>query len=193
MPKVTVQTERVIFDDVFKIVEARVSYEKFNGKMSAIVRRLNFERGDSAAAVVYNTTAQKVILTNQFKYPTLRESSGWILEIVAGTIAPNETPEATIRREILEETGYQVSELRYITKFYVTPGGSSEQIHLFYAEVSEETKIAAGGGVAAEGEDIQLVYLATSELTKMLRENKISDAKTIIALSWLQESLKNQL
>ena len=107
MPKVTVHTERVVFDDVFKIVEARVSYEKFDGGMSAIVRRLNFERGNSAAAVVYNTTTKKVILANQFKYPTLRESSGWILEVVAGTIAPNETPETTIRREILEETGYR--------------------------------------------------------------------------------------
>jgi nudix-type nucleoside diphosphatase (YffH/AdpP family) len=190
MPKVLIETERVIFDDVFKIVEARVSYEKFNGEMSAVVRRLNFERGDSAAAIVFNSTTKKIILTNQFKYPTLSHGSGWIIEIVAGVVERDETPEATIVREIREEIGYQVSDLQRITDFYVTPGGSSERIHLFYAEVGEDDRVSKGGGLASESEDIQVVQLETEQISRMLENREIHDAKTLLAMMWLQQYLR---
>jgi ADP-ribose pyrophosphatase len=191
MPKVSIETEHVIFDDVFKIVEARLAYEKFNGKMSNVLRRLNFERGDSAAAVVFNSTSQQVILTNQFKYPTLRKNSGWIAEIVAGTIAPGETPETTIRRELLDEIGYDASELKKINTFYVSPGGSSERIHLFYAEVRDDTRKTKGGGLASEGEDIQLICINRSDLERLLAEDAFPDAKTIVGLLWLQQHLRH--
>jgi nudix-type nucleoside diphosphatase (YffH/AdpP family) len=191
MPKVSIDSERVIFDDVFKIVEARVSYEKFDGQMSAVVRRLNFERGDSAAAIVFNSDTKKIILTNQFKYPTLSHGSGWIIEIVAGVVERDESPEATIVREIREEIGYQVSDLQRIADFYVTPGGSSERIHLFYAKVGEDDRVSKGGGLASEGEDIQVLQFDTPQISWMLENHEIHDAKTLVAVTWLQQYLRD--
>src|SRR5437660_7000011 len=137
MKRVEVLNQRVVFDDVFKIREATVRHELFNGQMSGPLRRLVFERGDSAAALLLNRDTQKVILIEQFRYPTYKKGPGWLLEVVAGIVDQGEQPEETIRREVREEVGYQVSDLQAIATFYVSPGGSSERVALYYAEIGE--------------------------------------------------------
>src|SRR5215469_14969066 len=150
--KVEIYSRQRVFDRFFKIDEATLRYERFDGNMSPQVTRLNFERGDSVAAVVFNTDTKKVILVNQFKYPSYEKGPGWITEIIAGMIAPHESPEAAVRREIMEETGYHVSHVEHIWTFYVSPGGSSERIILFYAEVTDSCQSGKGGGEVSEGE-----------------------------------------
>lgn len=190
MPRVNVHNERLIFDDVFKIIEATVSYERFDGHMSRKVRRLNFDRGDSVAAVVYDPKEKTLLLTNQFKYPTLKSGSGWIIEVMAGRVDNGESAEAATRREIREELGFEVASLRHLRDFYVTPGGSSERIILFYAEISETLRRSGGGGKASEGENIQVLRFGVDEIPRLLSDGRIVDAKTIIGLMWLEEYLK---
>ncbi len=72
MKRVEILNQRVVFDDVFKIEEATLRFERFNGQMSEAVHRLVFERGDSAAALLLNRDTQKVILIKQFRYPTYK-------------------------------------------------------------------------------------------------------------------------
>ena len=189
MKRVEILNRRVVFDDVFKIEEVRLRFERFNGQMSDPVRRLVFERGDSAAALLLNRDTQKVILIKQFRYPTYEKGPGWLCEVVAGMVDQNEPPEETIRREVHEEIGYQVGDLQPIATFYVSPGGSSERIWLYYAEVGEADRVAAGGGRAAEHEDIEQVELSLPELWTAIEEGKIMDAKTLIAVQWLQHRL----
>ncbi|MDX1462965.1 MAG: ADP-ribose pyrophosphatase, partial [Marinirhabdus sp.] len=83
--KVVVEKSRLIFDDFFKIEEAYLRFQHFDGQMSPIVRRLNFERGDSVAALVLNTDTRQVLLVDQFKYPAYKKDGGWLVETVAGT------------------------------------------------------------------------------------------------------------
>ena len=135
MKKVQIISEKVVFDDKFKVLETRLQFEKFDGQMSEPVRRLTFERGDAAAALLWHRDRQKLLLVEQFRCPTYKKGPGWIIETVAGMVKPGEEPEAAMRREILEETGYQVRELKYIGKFYLSPGGSSERLFLYYGEV----------------------------------------------------------
>jgi len=71
--QVQVASKRRIFDDFFKIEEAFLKYERFDGRMSKTIRRLNFERGDSVAAIIFNRETRRVILVNQFRYPTLEK------------------------------------------------------------------------------------------------------------------------
>ncbi len=190
MKKVEVQDKRIVFDDVYKIEEAHVRFEKFNGEMSNPVRRLVFERGNSAAALIFNTDTQNVILTDQFRYPTYERGPGWLHETVAGVIDEGEQPEETIRREIREEIGYVVHALIPIASFYVSPGGSSERISLYYAEVNNADQVSAGGGMASENEDIALVHMTLPELWQALDNGAIIDAKTLIAAQWLRNRLQ---
>ncbi len=186
MKKVELQQKRLVFNDKFKIQEATLRFEKFNGQMSDPVQRLVFERGDAAAALIFNSDTQKVILIEQFRYPTYEKGPGWLWEVVAGVIEENEPPENCIRREIREEIGYAVSTITPIATFYVSPGGTSERIFLYYAEVGEADRISAGGGLASENEDIRQVELALPDLWQSLARGEIIDAKTLIAVQWLQ-------
>lgn len=187
MRKVEIQDQHIVFDDAFKIQEATLRFQKFNGQMSESVRRLVFERGDSAAALLFNRDTQRILLINQFRYPTYEKGQGWLYEVVAGTIDANEQPEECIKREIREEIGYEANELTHIATFYVSPGGTSERIILFYGEVGDADRVSAGGGLASEHEDIQLVELTLPDLWQALENGDIVDAKTLIAAQWLQQ------
>jgi ADP-ribose pyrophosphatase len=182
----SVHAQRQVFDGFLKVVEAEVSFERFDGTMSRPVKRLSVERGDSAAAIVYDRDAHCVILVEQFKYPTLGHGSGWIVETVAGVVEEGERPETTIRREILEEIGYRIDSLEPIATFYVSPGGSSERVFLYYAEVSGGDRVSSGGGVASEDEDIRAVVLRVADLDRLVAEGALEDAKTLLGILWFQ-------
>ena len=190
--KVDIKSKRLVFDDFFKVEEATLRYQRFDGTMSATVSRRNFVRGDSVAAIVFNADTEHVILVNQFKYPTYDKGPGWISEVVAGILEEGESSEEAIRRELIEEIGYRPRRLRHISTFYVSPGGTSERIILFYAEVTNEDRIGSGGGVEAEGENIRLVELSLRDLRCALESNDIVDAKTLVGALWLLQENKSQ-
>lgn len=185
--KVNIIDKRLIFDDFFKIEEVHLHFRRFDGQWSDPVRRLIFERGDAVAALIVNADTQKVLLINQFRYPTLEKGPGWLHEVVAGMIDAHEQPEEAMKREIHEEIGYQVSHLTPIATFYVSPGGSSERIYLYYAEVRNADRTSAGGGLVSEHEDIELLEFSFDEIWDVLKRGEIRDAKTLIAIQWLQQ------
>jgi ADP-ribose pyrophosphatase len=180
-----------IFDDFFQIDELIVSHMQRDGTMSAEQRRLVFERGDSAAVLILNTDAQRVVLVEQFKAPTLGKGlgGGWITEAVAGMVDRDETAETAAIREAMEETGYRLRELTPIATFFSSPGGTSERICLYYAPVCDTDKIGDGGGI--DDEDIEVKSIPVDELFAMLAANRIEDPKLLIAALWLRDELKN--
>jgi|SRR5215471_1834239 len=182
---VDVQSCRTVFDDHFRVVEARLTYQRADGSTSEPRRMLSFERGDSAAAVVFDPARSRVVLTRQFRFPTLAKGPGWMLEVVAGSIEDGETPEECVRREVLEEVGCEVTDLGPIAVFYASPGGSSERIHLFHARVDSSAVAGQTGGLASEQEDIELVVVPLADLPRLLASGEVVDAKTIIGLCWL--------
>jgi nudix-type nucleoside diphosphatase (YffH/AdpP family) len=189
MKKVTIDQRKRVFDDFFKIEEAYLRYERFDGTMSSVVRRLNFERGDSVAAVIFDAQHEHIVLVKQFRYPAYEKGPGWITEIIAGMINKGESPENAIRREILEETGYKVSNLEHVSTFYLSPGGSSERILFYYAEVNDKANVSTRNGLPSEDEDIITVELAIDDALGQIENKKIVDAKTIIAIYWLRDRL----
>jgi ADP-ribose pyrophosphatase len=193
MRHVEISEQRLILDDFFKVRDAHLKYERYDGTMSPIVRRLSFERGDSVAAIVVNRDRRTVYLTEQFKYPTFGKGNGWIVEVVAGTVEPGETAEVAIAREVLEEIGFAVQTVEPVATFYVSPGGSNERIFLFCTVVSGAARRSDGGGVAAEGEDILTLEWPIANLLSSLDMNQLEDAKTIIAAYWLKENWKRIL
>jgi nudix-type nucleoside diphosphatase (YffH/AdpP family) len=187
MKKVSIEEKKYIFDDFFKVEEAYLRFEQFNGKMSPRIRRLNMERGNSVAIVILNKDTDKLIMVSQFRYPTYQNSDGWTIEIIAGMIDPGETPEQTLRRELDEEIGLDLETFEHISVFYPSPGGSSEQIYLYYAEVSgEKAKYKETGGLLSHGEDVKALELSLQAALTKVKSGEIVDAKTIIGVFWLE-------
>ncbi len=193
--KVKIISEKKVYDGFFKINEAHLQHELFNGEMSPELTRLNFERGDSAAVVLHDPVSDTVIMTEQFRYPvfTKDKDKAWIMEIPAGSIEENENadPTITLRRELMEEIGYSVNSFRKIASFFVSPGGTSERIHLFYSSVTHKSKITSGGGLVSEGEDVRTVSIGVQSALYKISTGEIMDAKTIIGLQWLQINRQN--
>jgi nudix-type nucleoside diphosphatase (YffH/AdpP family) len=138
--------------------------------------REQFAPGHAVAALVFDTEHQQYVLTRQFRVGAERE----LLEIAAGMIDKDESPETAVRREIHEELGYDIDQLTEIVTMWPSPGTSSETIVVYYAEVSRQT--GQGGGLADEHEQIEMVRLSREELAK----EKMQDAKTMIAVQWAQ-------
>ena len=195
--KILDQVEDYQFGDQFRIIRATLQYRRFDGQMSDPVTRINFERGDSVGVLLYDPQDDAVILVRQFRYPVYaglapneREGDGakqaWLLEIVAGVVDEGRTVKEVANKELLEEAGYEVKgDLQPITTIYPSPGGTSERIHLFLGEVDCHRRTGKGGGIAAEGEDTQIVVLPLREAMDMVARGEIRDAKTIIALQHL--------
>lgn len=190
MKKVLIEKQGYVLDDFFKVEEAYLQFEKFDGEMSGTVRRFSLERGNSVAVLTYNRHTHKLILISQFRYPTYKNGHGWTIEAIAGIIDQGETPEEAARREVEEETGLGISELEHVTTFYPSPGGSSELIFLYYSEVSGiPEKRDNTGGIISEGEDIISLEISLEDALEKIRSAEIMDAKTIIGIYWLENRL----
>jgi ADP-ribose pyrophosphatase len=181
---------------IFRIKEGRLRHSRFTGGMSEEITRLSLERGDSVAVLVHDPQREILVFTEQFRYPTFdpegrRGGDGWLLETPAGMIDPDEQSLEAIKREVHEEIGYEVDEVRPIGKFFLSPGGSSERIVMYYAQIHADQQTSAGGGVLEEGEDIRVIELPVSEALAMLRDGTLADAKTIIGVQWLLLNVLN--
>jgi len=179
--KFSVANERIVFNDHYKMIKATVTYDTFKGN-TINTERLAFERGDSVAILLYEKETKSILAINQFRYPTCKNGEGWLIEIPAGSLEENEKPENCIKREVMEELGYQLTTVQLIKTFYTSPGASTERIFLYYSEISINDKTEEGGGNSEENEDIQLIKIPVAEIPSKISE--IKDAKTILALQW---------
>ncbi|HEV7777288.1 MAG TPA: GDP-mannose pyrophosphatase, partial [Luteibacter sp.] len=123
-------------------------------------------------------------LTRQFRFPAfVNGHDGMLVEAPAGLL-DHATPEQRIRAEVEEETGYRVGEVRKIFEAFMSPGSVTEKLYFFVAEYDAVSRIGAGGGIEAEGEDIEVLELAFDEAMAMVRDGEIVDGKTIMLLQY---------
>lgn len=197
--KAVIRKTTRLFNDFFKIDEVMVSHERRDGTMSPDERRLIFERGDAVAVMLYNPDSKSVVIVSQFKVPSLiarrrddpNTVDGWVTEATAGMIDEGETPEQAIIRETLEETGYRIANPRLISKFFSSPGGASERIFLYFAEVRDSDKVNDGGGLPDE--DVTVVPMPVDQLFDQLAKGTIEDPKLAIGAYWLKDYLNADL
>lgn len=98
-------------------------------------------------------------------------------ELPAGCLEPEETPEATAHRELIEETGYRANKLTPMMSFFSSPGYTNENVHGFQAE-----QLTYVGQQLEEDEDIEVHLIAPSHLKKMIQSGEIHDMKTVALL-----------
>lgn len=138
-----------------------------------------------AVCIVPVTDRGTLLFVEQYRHPAGKR----LLELPAGTLEPGEEPGATARRELEEEVGFAAGHLRPLGGFYVAPGYTTEYIHLFVA-----TALSPAQGTGDEDEDIAVVELTPAEALARIRDGRIEDGKSIIALlRWLDTERESGL
>ena len=153
-------------------------------------KNLTFEiygKSDGIAVLLYNPTSKKVILSKQFRAPVYMHgiSNGFSIEVVGGAIDENESPEKAAIRETEEEVGYKIKSVKKVSTVFLSPGIVNEKVHLFVAEYKDENNTKNGGGVVAEDEEIEILEIDFSKALKMIDNQEIIDARTIMLLQYL--------
>lgn len=178
--------ERTIcFEGFFRLERYRLRHRLFNGDWGRPLMREVFERGQAAAVLPYDPIRNEVILIEQFRIGALTAPDGpWLLEIVAGMIAADETAQEVAVRESLEEADCIITDLIPLYDFLVSPGGTTERIALFCGRV-DATHAGGVYGASEEGEDIKVHVIKLDAALALLQSGKINSVSAIIALQWL--------
>ena len=181
-------SERVLSDDHYVLRKASFELQRADGTWVSHQREA-YDRGNGAAILLHDPNRDTVLLIRQFRWPAYSNGhpDGMLLEVCAGLLDDDDA-ETAIRREVLEETGLEVEEVRPLFESYMSPGSVTERLHFYYATYSARDRVAERAGVAEEGEEIEPVELPVAEALEMLRRGEILDAKTIMLLRWLEAS-----
>ncbi|OXM69682.1 NUDIX domain-containing protein [Amycolatopsis vastitatis] len=147
-------------------------------------QRETYDRGNGATVLLYDLAGGTVLLTRQFRYPVYVNDhpDGMFLETAAGLLDEDDA-ETAIRREAEEETGVRIGELQHVFDVYTSPGSVTERLHCYAAPYDPAAR-GEGGGLAEEGEDIEVVEFPFPAALKMIETGEIADAKTIMLLQW---------
>jgi ADP-ribose pyrophosphatase len=181
-----ITSREVAYQGVFRIARYHLRHRLFQGGWSEEMSREVMERPSAVGILPYDPVLDQVVLIEQFRIATMANpSSPWVIEIIAGLIEPNETPEQVAYREANEEAACLIETLYPINDYFVSPGGSNEYIHLFCGKINASS---VGGihGLMEETENIRAFTVSTEEAFAMLRYGKIKTAPAIVALQWLQ-------
>nr|VFJ93721.1 MAG: ADP-ribose pyrophosphatase [Candidatus Kentron sp. H]VFJ94367.1 MAG: ADP-ribose pyrophosphatase [Candidatus Kentron sp. H]VFK01167.1 MAG: ADP-ribose pyrophosphatase [Candidatus Kentron sp. H] len=172
------------YQGFFRLARYRLRHALFGGGWNDVLTRERLERGHAAAVVLHDPDLHSLVMVEQFRIGAVGVlDNPWLLELVAGIIEEGESPEAVVRREAMEEAGCEIWTMEPIARFLLSPGGCSEEIHLFYGRVDAKD---AGGihGCADEEEDIRVRVVTVDEALGLLAEDKIANATTMIGLQW---------
>ncbi|EFU6864685.1 GDP-mannose pyrophosphatase NudK, partial [Salmonella enterica] len=183
---ITLIKDKILSDNYFTLRNITYDLTRRNGEVIRHKREV-YDRGNGATILLYNSTKKTVVLVRQFRVATWvnGHQDGMLIETCAGLL-DNDEPEVCIRKEAIEETGYDVGEVRKIFELYMSPGGVTELIHFFIAEYHDSERASIGGGV--EDEDIEVLELSFSRALEMVRSGEIRDGKAVLLLNYLQTS-----
>jgi nudix-type nucleoside diphosphatase (YffH/AdpP family) len=192
MAQVKIKDEKILSDEHFVLKRIDFDIQKKTGKWETQKREV-FDHGNAVTVLLYNKETRTVILTEQFRIATYVNGNpdGMLIETPAGLLEKDEAPEKGMLREIEEETGYAVPELQKVYEAYTSAGSLAELVHFYVAPYTKEQKVAKGGGLEEEGEELKVMELPFDEALQMIENGKIRDAKTIMLLQYAQ--VKNLL
>ncbi|HED1541843.1 TPA: GDP-mannose pyrophosphatase [Kluyvera cryocrescens] len=179
--KVRIIENQTLANDWYLLKKYTFDLQRQNGQWQRQSREV-YDRGNGATLLLYNRDARTVILTRQFRFPTyINGHNGYLIETAAGLL-DNMAAEQRIKAEAEEETGYQISHVEKVFEAFMSPGSVTEKLHFFIAEYSPENRVSAGGGIEAEGEDIEVLEMPIADALAAIDNGLIIDGKTIMLL-----------
>lgn len=192
---VQVKSKRRIYNGFFKIDEVIVNHDCFDGRRFENVRREVIVKCDTVSILLYDPIRDELLFIRQLRVPLLERAerdSPWTIEIVAGTIDRDDTPEAVIIAEAREEAGIEISKLVPIYDYFPSTGGSPGKMHL-YLGLCDLTDAGGFYGLEEESEDIEAFVISREEGFQLLAEGKLDNGFTLIAMLWFQLHYKEYL
>jgi GDP-mannose pyrophosphatase NudK len=182
--RVRIVQEQLLSDDWFVLKKTSFEYLRRDGSWQLQTRE-TYDRGNGAVLLLFNAARGCVVLTRQFRFPAYVNGSadGLLIEACAGLL-DGDDPHTCIRREVEEETGFVIRSPRKLFEAYMSPGSVTEKVHFFVAEYNDSDRVSTGGGVKAEGEDIEVIELPLQDAMRMVFEGAIQDGKTIMLLQY---------
>jgi nudix-type nucleoside diphosphatase (YffH/AdpP family) len=159
-------------------------YRRRDGRWST-EQRETYDRGNGATILLYDVANATVLVSRQFRFPVYVNDhpDGMLIEAAAGLLDADD-PETAIRREASEELGVRVGGLTHVFDVYMSPGSVTERLHFYAAPYTAADRTGTGGGLADDGEDIEVLELPFVEALAMIRDGRIVDGKTIMLLQW---------
>ena len=183
--RVRIQNVTTLSHDWYLLQKTTFDYLRRDGQWQTQTRE-TYDRGDGATILLYNRAKRTVILIRQFRFPTYRDGHhGFLIEAAAGLLE-QASPEQRIRAEVEEETGYRVGDVHKVFEAFMSPGSVTERLHFFVAEYDPSSRLNEGGGLAHEGEDIEVLELPLAQAMQMVADGRICDGKTIMLLQHAQ-------
>lgn len=185
--KSQIQSEAVVWEKrfehiFFRVLSRLVIRERPDGTVVDPFNFFVFDRGNSVSALIHIVDLDKIILLRQYRAGT----NSYLFEMPAGMNDGDEKPETAVTREVMEETGFGFKKITHLMKVFLSPGGYTESSDIFFIQTSMNLKKTEGGGRFEESEEIEIFYVDADEAIRMMHEGLIVDAKTTIALQWLE-------
>ncbi len=150
------------------------------------------ETHDSVAILLYDESQDSFVLVKQFRPAIfLKNQDGFTYELCAGLIDKDKSIVTIAKEEILEECGYDICEddIVEITSFFTAVGFAGGKQTLYFAKVSDMTKVSEGGGL--EDENIEVIYLPLSEAkTFMYDQSIVKTPGLLFAFMWFFDTYK---
>jgi nudix-type nucleoside diphosphatase (YffH/AdpP family) len=179
--RIRVQGVQVLSDDWYVLRKTTFDYRRRDGTWQRLTRE-TYDRGNGAVVLPYDPVRGTVLLTRQFRFPAyVNGHPEPLVEAIAGLLDAR-NPEDATRREAEEEAGVRLARPRRVFEAFMSPGSVTERLTFFVAEYGPEDRVTPGGGVASEGEDIEVLEPTLAEALAMVADGRIVDAKTIMLL-----------
>ena len=182
--RIRIQQVETLSSDWGLLKKTTFDYLRRDGSWQRQTRE-TYDRGNGATILLYDRERRTVLLIRQFRLPTLGNGldDGLLVETPAGLLDAA-APEERIKAEVEEETGYRLDNVQHLFDAFMSPGSVTELLHFFAGEYRADQRIADGGGLHEEGEDIELLELPFDEALAMARDGRLLDGKTIMLLQY---------
>ncbi len=176
------------YSDYFTVEELHLSFPRFDGTPSPVVKRAVFVDGDAITVLPYDPLRDRLLLVEQFRVgPYVRgEPRPWMLEAVAGRIDAGETPAEAARRELLEETGVRAGDLLPVASYYPSSGAVTGYFHSYVAICDLPDGSAGVHGLEGEAEDIRGHLVGFDEAMALVASGEAEAGPLILTLFWLE-------
>jgi nudix-type nucleoside diphosphatase (YffH/AdpP family) len=182
---VRIKDMQTLADQKGKLTSVTFEQRMRNGDWRQRKREI-YDNGNSAVILPYNAQRQTVLLTRQLRLPMyLQDGLESSVEACAGKL-DGEKAETRIIKEMEEELGYRIGTVERLFELYVSPAAVMEKIEYFTCAYSPADKVSEGGGLAEEGEDIEVIEATLEEAAAMIAAGEIIDAKTVVLVQFLR-------